>query len=434
MPHEVTMPQLGMTQDAGKIVTWFKAAGDAVAKGDALFEVETDKATMEVEAQADGFLTHVTAAEGDDVPVGAVMARISESADDDAPATEKAAPTSAVSNSDALPQGTAVTMPQLGMTQDTGLLVTWAKALGDVVTKGDILFEVETDKSTVEVEADTNGFLAATLAQKDEEVPVGQTVAIISADKPDALISRGIADGGTTVEPAPDEAPWPAKVAPIPKKPTTSPAPVAPEANGRILASPKARRVALQEGLDLSRLVKAGHAQPFHVADLDALRALPAEVLPQAQAPMATQRFVAEVDTDALPAFAAWASETHNLSDPDALLAAFAGTSMAFDSPVTVAIKRHGTTQSYDIPQGRMLSAATITNSEPDLILRDLRGSALRSISAGTGALPTLTLTSHGAGLSITLECSAAQMDADGAITLLSNFAGRMEQPLCHLL
>ena len=63
-------PQLGMAQDSGRIVSWLKSPGDAVAKGDALFEVETDKATMEVEAQAAGYLTGVAAAEGDDVPVG----------------------------------------------------------------------------------------------------------------------------------------------------------------------------------------------------------------------------------------------------------------------------------------------------------------------------------------------------------------------------
>ena len=83
MQRDVTMPQLGMAQDAGKIVSWLKAPGDAVAKGDALFEVETDKATMEVEAQAAGFLTGVSASEGEDVPVGAIIARISESAEDD---------------------------------------------------------------------------------------------------------------------------------------------------------------------------------------------------------------------------------------------------------------------------------------------------------------------------------------------------------------
>ena len=71
MPHEVIMPALGMAQDTGHIVAWHKAAGDAVVSGDVLFEVETDKATMEVEAQASGTLTRVTAGEGADVPVGA---------------------------------------------------------------------------------------------------------------------------------------------------------------------------------------------------------------------------------------------------------------------------------------------------------------------------------------------------------------------------
>ena len=89
MPHDVIMPALGMAQDSGVLVRWIKQAGEAVAEGDALFEVETDKATMEVEAQAAGFLTNVTASEGQDVPVGQVIALISETAEGstDAPAT-----------------------------------------------------------------------------------------------------------------------------------------------------------------------------------------------------------------------------------------------------------------------------------------------------------------------------------------------------------
>ncbi len=81
MPHEVIMPALGMAQDTGQIVAWLKQPGDAVKAGDALMEVETDKATMEVEAAADGYLTDVRAAAGDNVPVGDVVAMISESAD-----------------------------------------------------------------------------------------------------------------------------------------------------------------------------------------------------------------------------------------------------------------------------------------------------------------------------------------------------------------
>ncbi|WP_412509482.1 biotin/lipoyl-containing protein, partial [Roseovarius sp. SYSU LYC5161] len=192
MQRDVTMPQLGMAQDAGKIVSWLKSPGDAVAKGDALFEVETDKATMEVEAQAAGFLTGVTAGEGDDVPVGAVIARISDSAEDDRPAPAAPAPAAQPPAED-LPEGHSVTMPQLGMAQDSGLLVSWLKSPGEAVAASDVLFEVETDKSTMEVEAGRDGYLAATLAQAGEEVPVGGPVAIISDAAPASPVARSVA-------------------------------------------------------------------------------------------------------------------------------------------------------------------------------------------------------------------------------------------------
>jgi pyruvate/2-oxoglutarate dehydrogenase complex dihydrolipoamide acyltransferase (E2) component len=202
MPHDVTMPQLGMAQDAGKIVSWLKSPGEAVSKGDALFEVETDKATMEVEAQADGFLTGVSAGEGEDVPVGAVIARISDSAEDDASAPPPAQAEDGTDDAaDELPEGHAVTMPQLGMAQDSGVLVSWQKSPGDAVSADDVLFEVETDKSTMEVEAGREGFLAATLAEAGEEVPVGEAVAIISAEAPDMPLSRSRGSATAVAEP-----------------------------------------------------------------------------------------------------------------------------------------------------------------------------------------------------------------------------------------
>ena len=76
MAHDVIMPALGMAQDTGLLVAWRKAPGDAVAAGEALFEVETDKATMEVEAAVAGYLSAVTASDGEDVPVGQVITRI----------------------------------------------------------------------------------------------------------------------------------------------------------------------------------------------------------------------------------------------------------------------------------------------------------------------------------------------------------------------
>ncbi len=86
MATDVILPALGMSQDTGKIVQWLKQEGEQVVKGEPLLEVETDKATVEIEAPADGVLAHVSAAAGDDVPVGQVIARL-ETADGGSPAS-----------------------------------------------------------------------------------------------------------------------------------------------------------------------------------------------------------------------------------------------------------------------------------------------------------------------------------------------------------
>ena len=76
MAKDVILPALGMSQDTGKIVQWLKVEGEHVTKGEPLAEIETDKATVEIESPADGVLAHVAAAAGDDVPVGQVIALI----------------------------------------------------------------------------------------------------------------------------------------------------------------------------------------------------------------------------------------------------------------------------------------------------------------------------------------------------------------------
>ncbi|WP_322895495.1 MULTISPECIES: biotin/lipoyl-containing protein [unclassified Yoonia] len=421
MPRDVTMPQLGMAQDAGKIVAWLKAPGDAVTKGDALFEVETDKATMEVEAQASGYLTGVTAGEGEDVPVGAVIAQISDSADDNAKIQQL---TVIKDEKDELPIGNSVTMPQLGMAQDTGLLVNWLKSPGDAVTADDLLFEVETDKSTMEVSAGFDGYLAATLAEAGQEVPVGAHVAIISAEKPDNPVTRSVASPPPSKPAAETPAAAPTKAPPKPATPVPVPT------GGRILTSPKARRLAREQGLDLALLVKAGHPQPFHVADLDALRAI-SEKTQMPTATAAAMSLTAGIASDGFADFAPWAA-ANGLTDADALLAGLAGASLT--APCVVAIARFGQQHSYAVPADRSLSAITQTDSAADLILRDLRGTALRSVTLGAADVPVLTLMSAAQGLTITLECTPAQLDAPAAIQLLTTFADRMEHPLHHLL
>ena len=124
-----------------------------------------------------------------------------------------------------------VTMPQLGMAQDTGLLVNWLKSPGDEVAANDILFEVETDKSKMEVEAGRNGFLAATLAEAGEEVPVGDPVAIISDARPEAPVARSARDGGAP----------PAPAAPVPAEKDTTGAPAKPAAAAPAPKTPGAK-------------------------------------------------------------------------------------------------------------------------------------------------------------------------------------------------
>jgi pyruvate dehydrogenase E2 component (dihydrolipoamide acetyltransferase) len=166
-----------------------------------------------------------------------------------------------------------VIMPALGMAQDSGLLVAWLKRPGDRVVKGEALFEVETDKATMEVEAQSDGYLSDVGARAGEDVPVGRVIARIVSSEPEvteaapaAPVAMPGGEAGTVAL---------AGLAAQPASHTAGSAPIAPM-TGRILASPKARRLAAERGLDLGRLAEAGHPQPFHVADLGVLAAMDA--------------------------------------------------------------------------------------------------------------------------------------------------------------
>ena len=270
---------------------------------------------MEVEAPADGFLTDVRAEAGQNVPVGQVIAIINDTADAPAPSAPPVADEPEVA--EMAPEGQSVIMPALGMAQDTGLIVAWHKSPGDAVVVDDVLFEVETDKATMEVAAGHDGFIAALLAEAGQEVPVGEVVAVISKAKPEAPISRA-AGSAAAAKPAPKElGPSPAPDAPKPENIPPKSADAQP--NGRILASPKARRLALEQGLDLTRLAAMGHPPPYHVSDLETLRALPAAV---AQAPAATQRrrITAKAPASGFAAFLSWGQAENNVQRPVAHL------------------------------------------------------------------------------------------------------------------
>jgi pyruvate/2-oxoglutarate dehydrogenase complex dihydrolipoamide acyltransferase (E2) component len=456
MPHEVIMPALGMAQDTGQIVAWLKQPGEAVKTGDALMEVETDKATMEVEAAADGYLTDVRAKAGDSIPVGDVVAMISETADGAGDASAESRGAGEADGNDASPdhapeeaaaiEGAEVIMPALGMSQDSGKIVAWLKSPGDEVGADDILFEVETDKAVTEVQAGHDGWLAETRAEEGDDVPVGEVIAVISAEKPDAPRSLSRAETGSSAGAAPAAKPEAAaEAAPAAKGAAQKPQPrkqqtTAPRPSGRVLASPKARRLAAERGLDLGRLVEAGYEPPFHVADLETLAALPEQSAGAAPAAApATARVEAEVPAAVLAEFCAWAAEEKTPVAPSRAVAAFAAAALrqatAREGALHVALSRpgHGAVVHADLDRLPLGAEAEAADAAPDLVLRDLSASHLTRVSAES-TVPTLTLCRRGETLALTLDFDATALDTEAAIALVADLAGRIEDPLRHLL
>ena len=161
MPVEVILPKVDMDMTHGTLAVWHVAPGDEVAKGAALFDIETDKAAMEVESPASGRLHSVTARPGDKIAVGTVVALIYAEGEDlieSVPVFEAEAPSAA------RPQPIEVILPKVDMDMSHGTLAAWHAAEGDSVTKGAALFDIETDKAAMEVEAPATGTLHYLLA------------------------------------------------------------------------------------------------------------------------------------------------------------------------------------------------------------------------------------------------------------------------------
>ncbi|MFI4910124.1 MAG: 2-oxo acid dehydrogenase subunit E2 [Sedimentisphaeraceae bacterium JB056] len=265
----IRLPQLGQTMEEGTIVNILVKVGDTVAKGDVLLEVETDKATLEMESSEQGVVKSVLVAEGDTIPVNDPIMVVGDAGDavDDAMITAltggsaPAAPTAettaapAASAGESLPaDAKVVRLPQLGQTMEEGTIVNILIKVGDTIAKGDVLLEVETDKATLEMESSVEGSVKAILTEEGDTIPVDAPVAIVAnADTQisDAMIAgvKGCAAPEAPVaEPAPTPAPAPAPTpvaAPAPAKKAVAPA-------DRIFATPRAKMVASELGVDLA--------------------------------------------------------------------------------------------------------------------------------------------------------------------------------------
>ena len=266
MAEIINMPRLSDTMEEGTVATWFKKVGDTVSEGDILAEIETDKATMEFEAFHAGELLHIGIQEGGTAPVDTLLAIIGEKGEDISAHLGGGAPAAVIEETvveaeafkaAALPNDVEViTMPRLSDTMEEGTVASWLKKVGDAVTEGDILAEIETDKATMEFESFHNGTLLYVGIQEGESAPVDSVLAIIGAKDADVKAALASLDSKTAaVAETPKAAAAPVET---PKAEVTPVVAVKKVNNSRIIASPLAKKLAEEKGIDIAMVSGSG--------------------------------------------------------------------------------------------------------------------------------------------------------------------------------
>ncbi|MFA9186608.1 2-oxo acid dehydrogenase subunit E2 [Flavobacterium sp. FBOR7N2.3] len=292
MAIKVTMPRLSDTMTEGTVATWLKKVGDKISEGDILAEIETDKATMEFESFNEGTLLHIGIPEGETAPVDALLAIIGDEGEDisallaggDAPEAESKkeapaetetkkeeketpAPAAEAKSAASLPEGViVVTMPRLSDTMTEGTVATWLKKVGDSVAEGDILAEIETDKATMEFESFNEGTLLYIGIEEGNTAPVDSLLAIIGPAGTDisGIADNYVAGGSTQAAPAAEEtksAPAAEASAPVAQEEATD--------GKRILASPLAKKIASDKGIQLTQVKGSGENGRIVKSDIE---------------------------------------------------------------------------------------------------------------------------------------------------------------------
>jgi pyruvate dehydrogenase E2 component (dihydrolipoamide acetyltransferase) len=294
MAEVIRMPLLSDTMTEGKIIVWNKKVGDAVKSDDVLADVETDKATMEVVGYADGTLLYIGVEAGQAAKVNDIIAIVGKPGEDfsallkgssEAPAGAAPAaapvaeaPTPAPANEPAtkvaLPAGAKeIRMPLLSDTMTEGKIIAWNKKVGDAVKSDDVLAEVETDKATMEVIGYEEGTLLYIGVEAGAAAKVNGIIAIVG--KPGTDVSAYVAaekSGANATAAAPSPA---GEAKAEATAPTTTSSPVeatsseAPATNGRIKASPLAKKLAAEKGISLAAVSGSGDGGRITKKDID---------------------------------------------------------------------------------------------------------------------------------------------------------------------
>ena len=283
------MPRLSDTMEEGTVAKWYKKVGDMVKEGDILAEIETDKATMEFEAFQEGELLYIGIKEGGTAPVDSLLAIIGSKGEDikdmiggaatTTTQTEESLETSdetqarvaiVESNEEktAMPEGVEViTMPRLSDTMEEGTVAKWNKKVGDPVNEGDILAEIETDKATMEFESFYSGTLLYIGLEEGQSAAVDSVLAAIGKEGTDPeAVKEAIASGAVSVSQVEEPKAELVAAAVAEQKQTPKPelavaqSPIVANENhnGRLIASPLAKKLAEEKGISLQQVKGSG--------------------------------------------------------------------------------------------------------------------------------------------------------------------------------
>ncbi|MBS1602837.1 MAG: pyruvate dehydrogenase complex dihydrolipoamide acetyltransferase [Bacteroidetes bacterium] len=327
MAEIIKMPRLSDTMTEGVIAAWHKKVGDSVKKGELLAEVETDKATMDLESYKDGTLLYTGTEKGGKIQVDDLLAIIGTPGEDisalikggtsSAPAATPASAPAPAQPAAATPAASpaaptaggldlskmeeVILMPRLSDTMTEGVIADWHKKVGDMVKKGDILADIETDKATMELESYKEGKLLYLGAQKGDKIAVNSLLAVIGDEKKVDLekIKASASQGGTTggpAAPAATTAPAAAQTSQTAQAAAeTTHSGLSVSADGRIKASPLAKKLAAEKGIDIAQVQGSGDNGRIVKKDVDSF-------VPGTKAPAATTQPATGGKPAAIPA------------------------------------------------------------------------------------------------------------------------------------
>jgi pyruvate dehydrogenase E2 component (dihydrolipoamide acetyltransferase) len=310
----VNMPRLSDTMEEGVVAKWLKQVGDKIEEGDILAEIETDKATMEFESFNEGTLLYIGVQEGETSPVDVLLAIIGEEGEDISEILNGATKeetlqedsleeTTIKTTSSSIPDGVQViSMPRLSDTMEEGTVASWLKNIGDKIEEGDILAEIETDKATMEFESFYEGVLLYIGVGEGESAKVDSLLTIIGPEGTDVSALVTAHKEGTISSDTIETTTETSTTETVQIEEQTAEVSKSNNTGGRIFASPLAKKIAKDKGINLAdvkgsgengRIVKKDVENYTPAAAAAAVEATPTQTT-QTATPLATYTPVGE--------------------------------------------------------------------------------------------------------------------------------------------